>query len=68
MNFESWCSTFVNGVAPPATPAPAEQCLEALGHTRAELIGQLANAMTLEQNALVRQYISEAKRRLRAIA
>lgn len=58
----NWCAEFVEA-ASGTTAHPAEQ-LTPLGHTRAELLAQLANATGMEQTEPVRQYIAEANRRL----
>lgn len=63
----SW--DWVKEFAEAATGKPAEVApqLSPLGHTRAQLLEQLASASAQPQTPVVKQYIAEARRRLEAL-
>lgn len=60
-----WVKDFVEAAT--ARPAEVVPQLSPLGHTRWQLIEQLASASTLPQTPVVRAYIAEARRRLEAL-
>lgn len=64
----SWVKGFVEAAtAQPAEAAPQLSQLSPLGHTRGQLLGQIARATTLPQTPVVRAYIAEARHRLGAL-
>lgn len=60
-----WVKEFAEAAT--AQPADTVPQLSPLGHTRGQLLEQLANASAQPQTPVVRAYIAEARRRLGAL-